>query len=124
GGRFTFSPVRHEPGVHTLLGKAYSQTGLAQGEVALADLAVHPSTARHVARKLATHFVADDPPQALVERLTKAFIDTGGDLAAVTRALVHTPGAGAVGATKPRSPVEFLVAAARLTGKPTDPLAV
>src|SRR4051812_26644057 len=74
GGRFTFSPTRHEPGVHALLGKTYAQTGLAQGEAALADLAVHSATARHVARKLAAHFVADDPPAALVDRLTAVFV--------------------------------------------------
>jgi uncharacterized protein (DUF1800 family) len=124
GGRFTFAPTRHEPGTHNLLGKAYEQPGVAQGEAALADLAPHPSTARHIARKLAAHFVADDPPAALVERLRQTFVDTGGDLAAVTRALVSAPEAWSAEATKLRSPVEFLVAAARLTGKPTDPMAV
>ncbi len=124
GGRFTFAPVSHEPGNHSLLGKLYDQQGLAQGEAALADIAVHPATAQHVAQKLAAHFIADDPPAALVERLRKTFIDTGGDLGAVTRALVTATDAWSLAPSKLRSPVEFVVAAARLTGKPVDPLQV
>jgi uncharacterized protein (DUF1800 family) len=97
---------------------------LAQGEAALADIAVHPSTARFVARKLAQHFVSDSPPAALVDRLAATFRDTAGDLGAMTRALVTAPESWTVEATKLRSPVEFVVAAARLTGKPTDPAAI
>ncbi|MFO1185743.1 MAG: DUF1800 domain-containing protein [Bauldia sp.] len=121
GGRFTFSPIRHEPGAHTLLGKTYEQAGLAQGEAALADLAKHPSTARFIARKLAAHFVSDTPPPALVDTLAKVFLATEGDLGAVTRALIQAPEAWSVEPAKVRTPLEFVVAAARLTGKPTDP---
>ena len=40
------------------------------------DLAHHPATAKHIATKLARHFVADEPPPALVARLTQRFLDT------------------------------------------------
>ena len=51
----------------------------------LADLARHPATAKHIATKLARHFVADEPPPALVDRLAQKFRDTDGDLKEVAR---------------------------------------
>jgi uncharacterized protein (DUF1800 family) len=99
-----------------VLGKRYADAGEAQGSAILDDLARHPATARHIARKLASHFVADDPPPALVARLAEAFRATDGDLAAVTRALLTAPEAWAPARTKLRNPVEFLVAAVRTGG--------
>ena len=52
-------------------GKRYEQTGEAQARAMLTDLAVHPATARHLTTKLARHFVADEPPTALVDRLRR-----------------------------------------------------
>ncbi len=64
------------------------------GRDALRDIARHPSTATHVARKLVRHFIsADAPPPALIEHLAKVFRDTDGDLAEVSRALVGHPDA-------------------------------
>ena len=69
-GTFAFNANAHQPGAQRLLGKTYENTGVAQGEAALADLARHPSTAKFIATKFARHFVADDPPPALVARLS------------------------------------------------------
>ena len=69
GGEFVFNPRMHEPGPQTVIGKVYAQPDAAQGRAVLADLARHPATAAHVARKLARHFSADEPPPALVQRL-------------------------------------------------------
>ena len=87
---------------------------------ALADLARHPSTAAFIARKLARHFVADEPPQALVAELARVFRDTGGDLAALSRALVTSDLAWSAPATKLRTPQEFLIAAFRALGRKPD----
>ncbi len=57
-GTFAFNANAHEPGPQKLLGKTYEDTGLGQGEAALADIAHHPSTARFVATKFVRHFVA------------------------------------------------------------------
>ena len=112
----------HEPGPQTLLGQVYAQDGRAQGEAALQDLARHPATARHIATKLAQHFVADDPPPALVARLADTFVRTDGDLLAVATKLVDAPEAWATGIPKLRDPWQFIVATIRLTGRtPTDP---
>ena len=115
-GSFVFLPNAHEPGPQTLLGKSYAQAGLAQGEAALADLARHPATARHIATKLVRHFVADDPPPPLVARIAKVFADTDGDLAAVSLALIQEDDAWRPPLTKMRTPAEFLLAITRATG--------
>ncbi len=61
-GEFVFNPNMHQPGAQTVIGRSYPDTGVEQGRAVLAALARHPATARHVASKLARHFVADDPP--------------------------------------------------------------
>jgi uncharacterized protein (DUF1800 family) len=72
-GLFHFQPYAHEPGAQTVLGQAYAQAGLDQGMAALSDFASHPATARHIAVKIARHFVADDPPPEVVDRLTRTY---------------------------------------------------
>ena len=121
-GTFVFFPNAHEPGDHTLLGKVYAAGGVKQGEAALADLARHPATARHIAGKLARHFVADEPPPSLVDRLAKVFRETDGDLKAVAIALVDADEAWTTPLAKMRTPEQFLLAAMRAIDRmPEDP---
>jgi uncharacterized protein (DUF1800 family) len=122
-GVFTFFPNGHEPGDHSVLGKIYRAGGIEQGEAALADLATHPATARHVAQKFAAHFVSDAPPQPLVERLESVFKATGGDLKALAVALVDADEAWSGQPAKLRSPYEFLLAAVRAVAEraPEEP---
>jgi len=115
---FVWLADAHEPGARRLLGREYSQEGLEQGEAILGDLAMHPSTARFLARKLARHFVADDPPAALVQRLEQRYLQTGGDLSAVYRALIDSNEAWTAQARKLKRPEEFLISAVRATGLP------
>lgn len=112
-GRFVFQPERHEPGTWTVAGKSYGAGGVAAGEAVLADLARHPSTAHHIARKLARHFVSSTPPPALVTALETSFRDTDGDLAAVARALVMAPETWSAPLVKVTSPYEFSAGLAR-----------
>ncbi len=88
GGEFSFVERMHERGDQTVLGKRYPDTGVEQGRAVLADLARHPATARHMAQKLAAHFVADEPPPSLVAKLEKTFRDTDGSLKEVAKSLV------------------------------------
>lgn len=121
-GSFVFNANAHQPGPQILLGKTYEATGLAQGEAALADLARHPATANFIATKFVRHFVADDPPPALVARLRDVFVKTDGDLKALASALVDSDEAWRAPLTKMRSPYEFLVASGRLLARvPEDP---
>jgi len=115
-GQFFFNANTHEPGAQTVLARRYGQEGEAQGEAVLTDLANAPATAQHVATKLVRHFVADQPPPRLVDRLAKLFLSSGGDLKAVALALIRDDEAWAAPATKLRSPQEYLVAMLRATG--------
>ena len=95
-GGFVFRPQMAEPGAETVLGVSYGGAGkarLADILAALDDLARHPETARHIARKLVVHFVSDQPDPALVAHLAARFGETGGDLGAVTAALLEHPAA-------------------------------
>jgi uncharacterized protein (DUF1800 family) len=120
-GSFVFVANRHEPGDQVLLGKTYPDTGVEQGEKALRDIARHPSTAAHVARKLVRHFVSDTaPPPALMGGLKKVFMDTDGDLGEVSRALVSHDDAWKGELKKIRTPYEYLAAIVRFSGPPKD----
>jgi uncharacterized protein (DUF1800 family) len=119
GGEFQFHRRLHEPGSQTVIGKSYRDTGVEQGRAVLADLARHPATARHIAFKLARHFVADDPPPALVAKLEQRFNETEGDLYEVSKALVAAPESWSEERVKIKRPSEWVVAylrAARFTG--------
>lgn len=118
-GLFTFNRNRHEPGQQTLLGKVYADGGQGQADAALRDIARHPSTANFIAHKLARHFIADEPPAALVASLADVFRKTGGDLAAVSRALL-TANEALAPPGKIRSPLEFIVSALRATAREAE----
>ncbi|HZC15903.1 MAG TPA: DUF1800 family protein [Caulobacteraceae bacterium] len=115
-GQFTFRPGAHEPGVRHILGKAYPQGGIDQGHAVLADLAANPATAHHIATKIATHFVADDPPPALVARLEHSFNSTGGQLDKLAETLIDSPEAWDPRQRKFKTPYEFLVSGYRAAG--------
>ncbi|MFC5324186.1 DUF1800 domain-containing protein [Bradyrhizobium oligotrophicum] len=116
GGEFIFNPRLHEPGAQTVLGKSYADEGVGQGRAVLRDLAAHPATAAHVAGKLARHFIADQPPQELVDELARVFRDTAGDLKETAKALVASPAAWTLPPTKLRRPSEWGVAMVRAAG--------
>jgi uncharacterized protein (DUF1800 family) len=115
-GEFVFNPNMHQPGAQTVIGRSYPDTGVEQGRDVLAALARHPATAKHVATKLARHFVADAPPPALVERLAKRFLATQGDLKEVTRTLVTAPEAWEAPRAKLKRPGEWIIASYRAVG--------
>lgn len=115
-GSVLFRPLLHEPGERRLLGRRYAATGEAQSRAMLTDLALHPATGRHLATKLARHFVADNPPSPLIDRLAAAFSASGGDLPTVYRALIDAPDAWAVPLAKFKSPWDWSVSALRGLG--------
>src|SRR5215468_7892493 len=116
GGEFEFNPRMHQPGAQAVIGMSYPDAGLQQGRAVLAALARHPATANHVAAKLARHFVADEPPPALVERLAKRFLATQGDLKEVAKALVAAPEAWEAPRAKLKRPGEWVVGMLRAAG--------
>ena len=113
---FVFRAYAHEPGDRRVFGSTYRQSGEQQGIAILHALAVHSATARHVSLKLARHFVADQPPPALVERMARTWIDSGGDVARVCGAMVGDPLAWGDGCRKFKNPDDFCLSALRACG--------
>jgi uncharacterized protein (DUF1800 family) len=116
-GNFVFNANAHQPGPQRLLSKIYEDNGVGQGEAALADIARHPATAKFIATKFVRHFVADDPPPALVAQLETVFKKTDGDLKAMASAMIDADAAWSAPMTKIRNPHEFLVASGRLLAR-------
>jgi uncharacterized protein (DUF1800 family) len=116
GGEFVFVKRFHEPGDQTVIGKTYPDTGVDQGRAVLADLARHPATAGHIAYKLARHFVADEPPLSLVDKLTKNFHDSDGNLRELAKTLIVAEESWTHERTKLKRPSEWVISALRLSG--------
>ena len=115
-GAFEFNPSRHDYGDKTFLGHTIKGRGLAEVDEALDILVHHPATAAHLSRQIATYFVADNPPDSLVQKMAQAFKTSDGDIAAVLATMVHAPEFSA--SLKPGSrfkdPVQYVLSAVRL----------
>lgn len=112
-GKFEFRQAIHDPGQQRILGVRYPQSGVKQGEAVLRDLAIHPSTARFLATKLARHFVADHPAVALTDRLVDAYLRSGGNLSAMYEALVASDLTWVEQYSKYKTPHDFVVSTLR-----------
>jgi uncharacterized protein (DUF1800 family) len=112
----------HEPGAVTVVGREHPDSGPDQARAILSDLSSHPSTAKHIARKLAVHFVSAEPPPDLVQKLETVFLETDGDLTALAVALVASEAAWREPPRKILPPYDFVVAAHRLLGRTTSAL--
>jgi uncharacterized protein (DUF1800 family) len=112
-GNFLFVPPAHEPGPKVILGHRYSEGGQDEGERALRNLARHRSTAHFIATKLARHFVADEPPPPAIDILEKAYLDSDGDLAHISRTLLELDAIWKSPLTKIKTPYEFVISTFR-----------
>jgi len=115
-GEFQFNPQMHDRAEKVVLGQKFPRGGGESEGVKIIDmLATHPSTARFISRKLAQRFVADDPPQALVDRMAATFTKTGGDLRAVLETLLLSREFMSEGAwqAKVKTPFELVTSALR-----------
>jgi uncharacterized protein (DUF1800 family) len=119
-GLFEFNPARHDFGAKTILNHAITAEGLPEIEQAVTLLCQQPATARFISRKLATYFVADDPPPALIEAMIKTFQRSDGDIAAVLRTMFMAKTFNAVmtasvsGSGKFKDPMQFVMSSLRL----------
>ncbi len=86
-GEFFFNPRWHDNSAKTILGQKVNEGGVKDGLKVIDILAAHPSTAKHIARKLAVKFVSDKPSEALITRVAAAFTVSKGDIKATLRAL-------------------------------------
>ena len=122
GGGFTFRARMHDDGTKTVLGHTISGGGMEEGEKMIRILARHPATARRVATRLCERLVSDEPPPALVERVSARFLATRGDLRETVRAVVESPEFfdPANYRAKVKSPFEYVVSAVRAADGETD----
>ena len=118
--RFAFHERHHDTGPKRVLGERVRGRGVEEGRNLLARLSHQPATAHHIASGLAQRFVADDPPRALVERVAKRFLASGGEIRAVLRELLLSPEFADPAHRKLKTPLRFAVSALRETGGETD----
>jgi uncharacterized protein (DUF1800 family) len=120
---FEFREWAHDRGEKTVLGERFPEgRGMDEGLRLLRMLAAHPATARHVSHKLCERLVSDAAPDGCVDHAVAAWRRSGGDIAAVVRAIVTTEDFWAEQnrAAKTKSPLEFLVSALRAIGATPD----
>lgn len=117
-GRAVFDERLQEPGAQPLLGQRFAGEGPQRAHEALDFIAARPQTARHLSSKLARHFLADDPAPRDIAHIETAWLQTGGDLAAVARAVITAPSAFDPALNKFKTPEEFLISSLRAVGAP------
>ncbi len=117
---FRFRPRLHDTGTKRVLGRTIRGGGVEEGEKLLEQLADHPSTARHLSRKLAARFIVDDPPPALVDRAARTFQKTGGEISQVLRTILLSPEMADPAYRKLKTPLRFAASALRETDGETD----
>jgi len=117
-GEYRFEERRHEPGTKTVLGKKINENGEAEGLKVLHLLATSPATAKFISMKLAVRFVSDVPPPALVDRMARAFVASGGDIKTVLRTMFDSPEfwSPETRRAKVKTPEEFVLSAVRASG--------
>jgi uncharacterized protein (DUF1800 family) len=123
-GEFVFRPAVHDADAKLVLGRRLAAgRGIEDGEDVLDLVARHPSTARHIARKLVTRFVSDSPPPTLVARAAETFRRTNGDIREVVRTIVTSPEFFSRSAyrAKVKSPFELVTSALRAMNAEVDP---
>ena len=114
-----FDESKHEPGSKQVLGVTIKENGLREGLEVLHMLATSPKTAQFLSTKLAVRFVSDTPPQAMVDRMAKTFLATGGDIRKVLLAMINSPGvllSRRLSRQGTKTPQDFVVSAIRASG--------
>lgn len=118
---FAYNPNLAEPGAETVLGVRYGgmrRGGLDDIRTALRDIARRPETARYISRKLAVHFVSDQPSDGLVDAMAQTWRETDGHLTEVYRAMIRHPDLAANLRAKVRQPFDLLATGFRALGIP------
>jgi uncharacterized protein (DUF1800 family) len=120
--QFKFDEKLHDPDPKIVLGKKIHAGGMKDGEQVIDLLSKHPSTAKFISTKLARRFVSDNPPPALVERMSKTFLKSDGDIREVMRTLIYSPEFWSRDAyrAKVKTPFELVASSVRALGTDVD----
>jgi len=112
---FFFDEKIHGEGKKVVMGRTFNYGGEKDGEEALKMLAGKPATAKFISTELARHFVSDNPPQSLIDRMAKSFTTSNGDIRAVLRSMIYSPEFWSKDAyrAKVKTPFELVTSTAR-----------
>lgn len=121
-GDFVFKEDQHEPGEKNVLGLAIQESGQREAEQVIEHLALHPSTAKFICTKLVRRFIADDPPQEIIEKASQTFLNTKGDIKSVLRVILLD--GLALAQPKYKRPLNFVLSALRMLHAETDGVAL
>jgi uncharacterized protein (DUF1800 family) len=117
-GDFVFKDDLHDTGEKNVLGLAIQSSGVKEAEQVIEMLVSHPSAARFIATKLSRRFIADEPPQVIVEKATQAFLKTNGDIKSVLRVILLD--GMPLARPKFKRPSNFVLSALRMLNVETD----
>jgi Protein of unknown function (DUF1800)/TAT (twin-arginine translocation) pathway signal sequence len=120
-GDFVFKEDLHDTGTKNVLDLTLENAGIQEAERVIERLAAHPSTARFISTKLARRFIADPPPQEIIEKATQVFLDTQGDIKSVLR-VVLLDGLS-LAQPKYKRPANFVLSSLRMLNVETDGVA-
>jgi hypothetical protein len=121
-GDFVFKDDLHDAGEKNVLGLSIQPSGIKEAEQVIEMLVVHPSTAKFISTKLARRFIADDPPQELIEKAAQTFINTKGDIKSVLRVILLN--GLPLAQPKYKRPANFVLSALRMLNVETDAVAI
>jgi uncharacterized protein (DUF1800 family) len=115
---FFFDDRIHASGKKVVMGRAFQYGGMKDGEEALKMLANHSSTAKFISTELARHFVSDDPPEKLIDRMVRSYETTHGVIRSVLRTMIYSPEFWSKSAyrAKVKTPLELVASTARALG--------
>jgi uncharacterized protein (DUF1800 family) len=113
---FFFDDRIHAQGKKTVMGRTFDYGGMKDGEEALKMLANDPHTARFISTELARHFVSDNPPKPLVDRMVKDYEATGGNIRSLLKVMIYSPEFWSTETyrNKVKTPFELVASAARV----------
>lgn len=115
-GDFLFAMNRHDNGEKVVLGKKFpAGGGYEEGVELLKMLAHHQSATKFISKKIAIRFVSDNPPQSLIDKMAKTFLNKDGNIKEVLLTMVSAPEFWSKDALreKTKSPFELAISAVR-----------
>lgn len=121
-GEFKFNEEQHDTGVKNVLGQMIQPAGQKEAEDVIEMLVKHPSTAKFISTKLARRFIADEPPQEIIEKAAQTFLQTNGDIKSVLRVILLD--GLALAQPKYKRPANFMLSALRMLNVQTDGVAI
>ncbi len=121
-GDFVFKDDLHDTGEKNVLGLSIQSSGIKEAEQVIEMLVNHPSTARFISTKLARRFIADEPPQEIIEKATQTFLDTKGDIKSVLRVILLD--GLSLAQPKYKRPANLVISSLRMLNAETDTVAI